>query len=416
MDGADGINAEIEQSEPEGRSKEITWFEIFYDLTMAAAISRAGDLLFVDPSWSNTALVFGGVLIVFSIWLLTTLLYGVTHTDEIWRKLLLLIQLILVIVAALATGADGLQNWVGFVAIAGALLITAVLFLTTKTNVASLNRQIRRLAIFIGFTITIFLLSAIISIPTSTEQDVVWIPPVLFLAVIVLLVATLGGFLRRVMAENQLDLGFTQSRFEEWVLILVGEMAARLILALSLEGTIPSPGFFILTFVMTFAVWVIYILGISPSGIPRTVARVRWWIIGHAFFLFAGVATIAAFQKFISIDFRKEYVDSVVDWSPLPIFGILIAVLIVMASQRLKGRIDTELPHMRTVSGGRLMARLREERQLVLVIQYTCAGGAALLWLMYYLFPITGVPWYSVLGALFLIVNAIALAVVGRVR
>lgn len=410
------VDSQPQEDTEEPRSKEITWFEIFYDLVIAAAISRAGDLLFADPSWENTALVFGAVLILFAVWILTTLLYAVTQTDEIWRKLLLLVQLLLVIVAALATGADGLPNWVGFVAVAGALVVTMALYLTARTEAAPLTRQLRRLAIFIGVTIAIFLSSAIISIPTSSDQDIVWIPPVLFLAVLVLLIATLGGFLKRVMAAGYLDLSFTESRFRDLVLILVGNMASRLILALSQDGTIPSPGLFVLTFVMTFAVWVIYILGISPSGIPKTVRRVRWWVSGHALFLFAGVAVIAAFQKFIGIDFREEFVDTVVEWSPLPIVGIFVSVLIVMASQQSDGRVDTELPEMHTASGGRLMSRLRGERRLILALQYTVTGVAFVLWLLYYFVPITGVPWYSVIGAFLLTGNAIALAIIGRVR
>lgn len=410
------MSSHVNDTEFEVHAKGPTWFTIFYDLTMAAAISRAGDLLFDDHSWANTFLVFGGILIVFSIWLLTTLLYGVTNDDPLWRKLLLLVQLLLMIVAALATGAGGLQNWVGFIAIAVSLLITAILYMTANAQAASATRHLRTLSRFMLLVVAVFLISAIATIPSSSEQDSMWVPVILFVAVIALLFATLGGFLRGLLSEKQLDLEFTQSRFEDWILILIGEMAAGLLVGLSEEGTIPSVGLFVLTFVMTFAVWVIYILGISPSGIPKHVSRLRLWIVGHGIFLFSGVAAITSFQQFISIDFRTDYVDRVMEWSPLPIVGIFVSVLIVTASQRFKGRRDTELPHMNTASGGRLMARLREERQLVLVIQYVVTGLAIVLWVLYYLVPVTGMPWYSVLGAMLLIANAIALGVIGRVR
>lgn len=408
--------AQVNDAPTGSHAHGITWFTVFYDLTMAAAISRAGDLLFVDHSWSNTFLVFGGTLIVFALWLLTTLLTSVASDDPTWRKLLLLVQLLLVIVAALATGAGGLENWVGFIAIAGALLITAALYWSARTRTAATTRQLRRLSRHTGIVVAIFVISAIVTIPSSSEQDSLWIPVILFAAVIALLFATLGGFLGTIMRERQLDLESTQSRFEDWILILIGEMAAGLIVGLSNEGTIPSVGLFVLTFFMTFAVWVVYILGISPSGIPRHVSRLRLWIVGHGIFLFSGVAAITSFQMFIGIDFRVEYVDRIMEWSPLPIVGIFVSVLVVTASQHSKGRRDTTLPHMDTASGRRLMARLRQERQSVLGIQYLMTGLAVVLWVLYYIVPITGMPWYSVLGAFLLVGNAIALGVIGRVR
>lgn len=409
-------HAEVDDVHSGSHTQGITWFTVFYDLTMAAAISRAGDLLFVDHSWANTFLVFGGTLIIFALWLLTTLLMSVASDDPTWRKLLLLAQLLLVIVAALATGAGGLENWVGFISIAGALLITAVLYSSARTRTAETRRQLRGLSRFMVVVVAVFMISAIVTIPSSSEQDSMWVPVILFAAVVALLFTTLGGFLSALVRERQLDLESTQSRFEDWILILIGEMAAGLIVGLSAEGTIPSAGLFVLTFVMTFAVWVIYILGISPSGIPRRVGRLRVWIVGHGVFLFSGVAAITSFQMFISMDFRVEYVDRVMEWSPLPIVGIFGSVLMVTASQHSKGRRDTTLPHMETASGRRLMARLRAERQSVLGIQYAVTGLAVALWVLYYLVPINGLPWFSVLGALLLIANALALGIVGRVR
>lgn len=395
--------------------KSMTWFEIFYDITIAVALARAGDVMFEDPSWSAAVLVFAGIVVLFLVWLLTSLLYSVVPDDPLSRKLMLLLQGLLLIVAALATGRDGIDNWIGFAATAVALFITWLLYKTARANKSSTDRSLRRLSNYILLAALLFFASAVISALADFSQAEIWVSILFFSALVTLLVPTLGSFLKDVHDDDEIDLDFVQERFQELILIIVGEMSARLVVALGSDGEITSPGFFILTFLSSFSIWVVYTAGVTSAGIPVKLKRIRIWILAHAFFFFAAVAIISSMQEFEVTDFAAES-DQIVEWTPLPFVLLFVSILIMMASQRVRGKLATDLPKARSRQWRQSLSNLQIEQRLVLLLQSMICAIAIALWALYYLAPIAGVPWYSVVCILLLIVNAGVLAGIAKVR
>ena len=70
----------------DANAQKVSWFELFYDLIVVAAVSQAGKVLVKSPDWETTALIAAGILVLFTMWLLTTLSHGLFPGDDPVRR------------------------------------------------------------------------------------------------------------------------------------------------------------------------------------------------------------------------------------------------------------------------------------------------------------------------------------------
>lgn len=398
------------------RTQKVAWFELFYDLVAVAAIAQVGKVFLADPTYATTFLIFGSVFVLFTIWLLTTFVYGLVPRDPIWRKSLVLIQMVTLVVAALAVGPEGLPNWVGFVAISIAFATMAIVYARTRSDDEAVALGLRGMVRYIAIAVVMFAAAAAVSLWSTSEQAEVWVPIILMATMAVIIVPLVGPFMRQLIKARAIDLPHFEERFGLLVIIVLGESFISLIGSLSKLGEIPSIGFFLLTFVITFSIWSIYFLSVMPVGVPSRLRNLRVWVLAHPFFLFAAITVATAFSDLSRINFSAAYISEVVEWSPLPLFLLLVTILVIMASQQHGGVLETTLPEVDVADYEQIQTRLVSRHKQVLQVQVAAVGASGVLLALDYLRPEPGVPWYLVAAALVVAVNAIALALLGRVK
>ena len=398
------------------RPQKVAWFELFYDLVAVAAIAQVGKVFLAEPTYATTFLVLGSVVVLFTIWLLTTLVYGLVPSDPMWRKGLVLIQMVTIVVAALAVGREGLPNWVGFTSIAVGFATMAIIYARTHGAEPVVTQSLRRLVPFISLAVVMFLAAAAVSLFSTSEQAQVWVPVILLLTMAVILVPVVGPFMRELMGARVIDFAHFQERFGLLIIIVLGESFISLIGSLSRLGEIPSVGFFLLTFVVTFSIWSIYFLTVMPAGVPESLANLRVWVLAHPVLIFSAVTVATEFSDLARIDFTKPFVVEIVEWSPLPILLVLVTILVMMASQQRLGVLDAHMSKSDVADYAAIQTRLVSRRKQVLQTQTVAVVLVGLLLAADYVRPEVGVPWYSVAAALVIAVDAIVLALLGRVK
>ncbi|MFM7144837.1 MAG: low temperature requirement protein A, partial [Actinomycetales bacterium] len=101
----------------EGEKQRVGWFELFYDLVLVATINRAAQVFGDSPTWSTGSLIAGGLAVILVLWLATTVNLGSFAQRSGIRQVLVVVQMVAIVIAALATGqSDGLPTVTGFIA------------------------------------------------------------------------------------------------------------------------------------------------------------------------------------------------------------------------------------------------------------------------------------------------------------
>ena len=98
------------ESRPIG-SPTVTWFELFYDLVVVAAVSLTNDVFLARPT-AGTAITGAVCMTALAwVWFLTTLFNNLFPGQDILRRLLLVLQMGAIVVAGLAADQDhGISN------------------------------------------------------------------------------------------------------------------------------------------------------------------------------------------------------------------------------------------------------------------------------------------------------------------
>jgi hypothetical protein len=174
----------------------------------------------------------------------------------------------------------------------------------------------------------------------------------------------------------------------------LAESFISLISSLSQLGEIPSVGFFVLIFVVSFSIWSIYFLTVMPTGLPEKLGNLRVWVLARPLLIFAVVTVSTEFANLSRIDFSVSFAPEGLEWSPLPILMVWVVILVIVATQKHGG-----LP-----------------RRRALQTQSVAVAAVGALYVLDWFAPEAGVPWYLVAAAIVIAIDAIVLAVLGRVR
>lgn len=328
-DGApvDGHGPEATEDES---SQRVGWFELFYDLVVVAAVAILGKVLIKTPDVQTTALVATALLVLFAIWLLTTISHGMFTWDDPIRRAAVLAQMALLSVAALSIGKQGLPNWIGFLAAAGAML-TIVFIFTRHRRMAGPAQEVNGLIVKLSMAAVIaFALSSVASVWLNSEQATIVAPIILLIAAGIVLIPVITRLAALLASGQAVDPHHLQERFGLFVIIVLGESLIGLLAALAGKGTIPNPMYFALTFLVAFSIWSIYFNGILPFGVPSSVNRLRAWLACHVLLVLAIVVTAVEFADLTLND--AEYVQGVPQetWTVLPML-LTVAVISLLS-------------------------------------------------------------------------------------
>ena len=246
------------------------WLELFYDLVFVASIVVLSAAYSKGTTWAEV----GWLLLVFSMmwttWLCTTLLLNRVRLTGPWMRTLLVGQMILVLLMALASD-DSLRDstgWVGPV-FSGILVILALLYHSAARHQPRMRDELR------GPTIRC-LVAAAMFLPSAAFGDN-WYAIVWLVGIVIVL---LPG--KPTAPAVEIDAHHLIHRFGEFTIIMLGESFVKVGLVATEEpldrvDLIGLP----LTFALVFAIWWLYFTDIPGDGLPSTHGRQITWMLGH---------------------------------------------------------------------------------------------------------------------------------------
>lgn len=307
-------------------SQRVSWFELFYDLVLVAAISQVGKVYVKEPTWAMTCLIAASVVVLFAIWLLTTVGYGLFRRETAWRRVLLLIQMLGVVVAALSLSKTGLPGWAGFIAIA-VVVITQTLIYAGLTRVsAPMQGSLRVVVWSTSIAVVIFALAATFMLLASVDNTNLVATLALIAGGAVILVPLIWRVMPGVLPS--IDLHHLDERFGLLVIVVLGESFINLVSNLGTLGSIPNPIAFLLAFLIAYALWSIYFSSVQACEIPTHAWAFRLWVIAHLLFVAAAIAVAVEFTD-LSTHVVDELNVATGNWTPLPMIGAVCAVALM---------------------------------------------------------------------------------------
>jgi low temperature requirement protein LtrA len=307
--------------------QRVGWFELFYDLVIVAAVGYAAHTFAHDPSWSLGFWIAAWTLIMFVLWLLTALNNNLFPGDHPWRRILGLVQMLALVVAALGTVADeGLSNWIGFAGLALAFGSVAVTYALALHGHSPDRRDERILGW--ASAVSAVVLSLGVFLPDDAEWTATGAPTwIIGVGVGISAVPLFGIVVGRLAAR--IDDEHLAERLGQLVIIVLGESFMSLISALGGQTSIPNPLFFILTFLVVFAIWTLYFSSVLPAGMPRTSGRLRAWVLTHWLLMFGAVGAAAGFSAVTLVSFGEESPHAASEWTTVPLAIVMAALALL---------------------------------------------------------------------------------------
>ncbi len=316
----------------EDRAEEkpsVSWFELFYDLIFVAVTAQTGKVFLSSPTWEMTAVIIAALFILFTVWLLVTLSHSLVPSNDPIRRALLLIQMILLALASLALGTGGLPNWLGFLAASGALLAVCAVLWRNSRQQPDLGSILMRVCNSSAIGAAVLAAGALLFTRVADSTATLAAAGILLLGASVSLVPVLGAGLGELLRRQALDLVHLEERFALFVIIILGESFVGLLLSVGRIGYIPSPGYFVLTFLLAYAIWAVYYNSLVPARMPSTPAGLRAWILGHALLVVSMVTMAVEFTDLTLSTQSGKGLEFVGNWTPLPLFGVTAALALL---------------------------------------------------------------------------------------
>lgn len=322
-------------SEPRrSSSPTVSWFELFYDLVVVAAVSLTNDAFLDHMSATTARSAAFGILALSWVWFLTTLFNNVYPGQDLVRRLLMLVQMAAIVTAALAIDQGTVADFrIASVAYAFSLIVVVLLIMSDRFLRRDRHdgSRLRDSAVApISAAAALCLLGAVVN-----SGQTMWF---LVAALLVSMVPVLGWQYRGWQDDERLRLDHLRERLGLFVLIVLGEGFAQMVSALHALGSIPRGGLFGLTFLVSFALWWIYFDGTFSENID--LGRVRWRLslLGHLTLVY-GMAGTLDILALLTAQKEDELGPEIVDYFAISVAVVLFsfALLRFAAKGRLGG-------------------------------------------------------------------------------
>lgn len=312
----------------------VSWFELFYDLIMVAAVGEAAHVFLADPTWETTFLVVAASLVLFTVWFLVTLAFNYLVLDTPLERVLVLVQMMAISVAALSLGDSIVNDVVGYVAVAVAFLTVAAIYALRHNAQNRLRRPVRIIIYTSIATAVLFAISAALTSPLTGSQSVAFAPVFIVIGLAVVLLPTVFLVLPRFYRSKSINHDHLIERFGLFVIIVIGESFVSLLASLGSSTESPNPFFFVLLFIFAYSVWLLYFKGIEPLGLPVSVRGIQVWLFGHALLIASLVAGATAVTDYTLGLNSSAVIRADGSWTPLPFVALLLSLVIIGAGRK----------------------------------------------------------------------------------
>lgn len=314
---------------PASLSPALSWFELFYDLVFVASIVVLSNAFSHHPSWPNALWVAGVFSLIWMVWLLTVLQVNQFQRDDVPQRGLVLLQMFLVTLVAVAAG-DGLPTHSRLVGpLAGSLLVlTAIMYARpprrSATNVAS--REARGIELRVAGTCGAGALCFMVApLAPGRSQYLLWLAAGI-LTLIPMLVL-IGG---RNPALPAIDHPHLIERMGAFTIIVCGESFVKVALTAA-DGTLDGVDLWVMAFefLLVFSVWWAYFDDVPEAGMPPRGPHRAGWVAGHLPLQLALVGVAVGASKYIvSATEQSLSVSQLVSFA-VPLAGTYAALALI---------------------------------------------------------------------------------------
>ena len=288
-------------------AQRVTWMELFYDVIVAASMLLIYGSLAKHLSWQEFIWLSAIALVVFAMWLSTTLVFNRLPGDTTGRRLFVIAQMFaLVVSVASMENSDRVDGDVGIIALGVAMLILAAMWEFIRRSAAE-QSQTDRLPVLAFLIGSVFLLSTAL-LPDSWNAAVFCIGALIGFAPMLIMQ------IPRLQAEGRIDMHHLVERLGGLVLIMIGETFLEMAVLFTKGGNPRILGVLIVLIVLTI-VWWQYFTYVTDRPLGRAGGRLEVVLAGHAL-LILGLGSSAVALTEVGLALTEEL--------PLPVLaGIL---------------------------------------------------------------------------------------------
>ena len=314
------IHTDANVSHP-GRT--VGWLELFYDLVFVAAVITFSDAISFRPDLGLIVAVDGAFAAMWLVWLATTLHANRYRDDGAIQRFLVLAQMVLLTINALAVG-DGFDAHPELISITYALLVLDVAVMYARAvhgrdeegRLARVRRN--------QYAIAAVPVVAAAFVP-EPAQIALWL-----IGLALLTWPTLGFRVGRLGLVPPFDERHFVQRLGLLTIIVCGEAFVKVSL-LAADGTLNSIDITVLVtmFVFVFGVWWAYFDDVPHAGIRPEPARTAGWLVGHLIVQLSLVGSAVGFAKVLGYELGTTLVGDKSLLVTVPLIGVFVGLTLI---------------------------------------------------------------------------------------
>ena len=314
------IHTDANASHP---GQTVGWLELFYDLVFVAAVVTFSDAISFRPDLGLIVAVDGAFVAMWLVWLATTLHANRYRDDGAIQRFLVLAQMVLLTINALAVG-DGFDAHPELISITYALLVLDVAVMYARAvhgrdeegRLARVRRN--------QYAIAAVPVVAAAFVP-EPAQIALWL-----IGLALLTWPTLGFRVGRLGLVPPFDERHFVQRLGLLTIIVCGESFVKVSL-LAADGTLNSIDITVLVtmFVFVFGVWWAYFDDVPYAGIRPEPARTAGWLVGHLIVQLSLVGSAVGFAKVLGYELGTTLVGDKSLLVTVPLIGVFVGLTLI---------------------------------------------------------------------------------------
>ena len=314
------IHTDANASHP---GQTVGWLELFYDLVFVAAVVTFSDAISFRPDLGLIVAVDGSFVAMWLVWLATTLHANRYRDDGAIQRFLVLAQMVLLTINALAVG-DGFDAHPELISITYALLVLDVAVMYARAvhgrdeegRLARVRRN--------QYAIAAVPVVAAAFVP-EPAQIALWL-----IGLALLTWPTLGFRVGRLGLVPPFDERHFVQRLGLLTIIVCGEAFVKVSL-LAADGTLNSIDITVLVtmFVFVFGVWWAYFDDVPYAGIRPEPARTAGWLVGHLIVQLSLVGSAVGFAKVLGYELGTTLVGDKSLLVTVPLIGVFVGLTLI---------------------------------------------------------------------------------------
>lgn len=314
------IHTDANASHP---GQTVGWLELFYDLVFVAAVVTFSDAISFRPDLGLIVAVDGAFVAMWLVWLATTLHANRYRDDGAIQRFLVLAQMVLLTINALAVG-DGFDAHPELISITYALLVLDVAVMYARAvhgrdeegRLARVRRN--------QYAIAAVPVVAAAFVP-EPAQIALWL-----IGLALLTWPTLGFRVGRLGLVPPFDERHFVQRLGLLTIIVCGESFVKVSL-LAADGTLNSIDITVLVtmFVFVFGVWWAYFDDVPHAGIRPEPARTAGWLVGHLIVQLSLVGSAVGFAKVLGYELGTTLVGDKSLLVTVPLIGVFVGLTLI---------------------------------------------------------------------------------------